>query len=153
MSKKMIYGSYTGDEDGIFDHEYESDLWDEFEEDMKRLFDKGTYIMHGYFMAWNGKQEGGKIIRSSLEFLDVLRMNDSRLEVYDEKGVFKIDQWHHDAPVYPNHYELKRLTKLGMEVALNDEYDSRRELIEALRDNPRYSKNMNYFRRSKKVKQ
>lgn len=109
-------------------------------ETMEALFDvdteaSETYMVYGYFMAWDGKKEGTKFITTKNIFrgviLDML-LEETGFESVDffadEEGRLVIEEYHHDSPVVPNHYVVCRLTKKGKK-ELDESTMSRRELV------------------------
>lgn len=109
-------------------------------ETMEALFDVDTeapetYMVYGYFMAWDGKQEGAKFITTKNMFrgviLDML-LDETDFESVDffadEEGRLVIEEYHHDSPTVPNHSVVCRLTKKGKK-HFDDSTMSRRELV------------------------
>lgn len=103
---------------------------------------KMSFLGTGYFMAWNGKQEGGIIVYNTSLWWVMIRMclfeteDGPRVFIRDD-GIIIIEETHHDSPVVPNHYEIRVVTKKGIQL-INEEEDelSRRELHQLLLNTP-----------------
>lgn len=81
--------------------------------EMARKID-GPCVLTGYFMAWNGKREGGRIFSSLENAIQNSIMDDSHpIFSITREGVLILDETHHDAPCSGNHYEIKLLSKKG----------------------------------------
>lgn len=107
---------------------YDSVIWEDFFEDLQHLFDRECFLITGTCGRWNGPQQGGKFIRSASELMSCLRHLDA-LKFYDEGGHLKIDGYHHDGK---DHYELRRLTPKGYELASRNYFVNDRRLHEAI---------------------
>ena len=92
--------------------------------------------MTGKVGRWNGTFDGGKFITnlnellSSIEYLDVVTFT-------DENGHFKIKGSHHDGS---DCFELKQLTKKGIELAEKYGFARDRQLHKTIMENNIYSK-------------
>ena len=80
---------------------------------LQKVIDGNYFIVKGTCGRWNGRQECGKFIRSVIELFDGLRHLDY-LKIYEKNGHFYIEGSHHDGS---DCYELKQLTKKGVEYA------------------------------------
>lgn len=114
------------------------DLSQELEETKGNM----TFLVTGYFMAWNGKQEGGMIIYHTtlcgvMSRICLCETEDSPKVFIRDDGIIIIEETHHDSPVVPNHYEIRVVTKKGIQL-INEEEDelSKRELHQLLLNTP-----------------
>lgn len=101
-----------------------------------------SFLGTGYFMAWNGKQEGGIIVYNTSLWEMITRMclfeteDGPRVFIRDD-GIIIIEETHHDSPVVPSHYEIRVITHKGKQL-INEEEDelSKRELHQLLLNTP-----------------
>ena len=110
--------------------------WYDFTHELKKIINNGYYLMTGKVGRWNGTFDGGKFITnlnellSSIEYLDVVTFT-------DENGHFKIKGSHHDGSDY---FELKQLTKKGIELAEKYGFARDRQLHKTIMENNLSSK-------------
>lgn len=109
--------------------------WTNFKYCLSRLFKDGYYLLTGYCGRWNGRQDGGKFIRSTNEFLSCISHLDG-LTITAKDGHLMIDGYHHEGS---DHYELKKLTKKGYEYANNNYFANERTLHNTIFNNNFYS--------------
>lgn len=110
--------------------------WDDFLEECSH--EKGSVLVTGYFMAWDGPREGGLIYKDLETAILRIIMDDShRIFSLTEDGVLVLDETHHDAPTQGNHYEFKVLTSDGQKYYENHIDDDRRTLHKALKEKGR----------------
>lgn len=110
--------------------------WNDFLEECSH--EKGSVLVTGYFMAWDGPREGGVVYKDLRTAVSSVIMDDSHpiFSITDE-GLLVLDETHHDAPSNGNHYEFRVLTQKGRqyyEKHFYDQYDNRRALCEALKE-------------------
>lgn len=110
----------------------------------KMLTEKNMCVMTGYFMAWDGKKEGGFVaVNLGNAVAKALLGGTEPIFKFDENGVFTVVETHHDAPVNGNVYKFRILTKKGK--AFYEENSSemgRRSLCETLFKSDEYSRNV-----------
>lgn len=101
-----------------------------------------TFLVTGYFMAWNGKQEGGIIVYNTtlwgvMNRICLYETEDSLRVFIRDDGIIIVEETHHDSPVVPNHYEIRVVTNKGLQL-INKKEDalSRRELHQLLLNTP-----------------
>ncbi len=101
-------------------------------------------LVTGYFMAWNGPREGGKVFKNLETAVSNIIMDGDSSPVFSitDDGVLVLDETHHDAPCSGNHYEFKILTATGEKYYEKHINDDRRTLCEALKLHKR-SRNVN----------
>lgn len=88
--------------------------WNNFLENIAEDQEDLRVLVTGTFMAWNGPQKGGKIFKTLKDAVSGMLLEDSTFNFYiDDKKNFCVDEWHHDSPVVPNHYEFKYITAKG----------------------------------------
>ena len=116
--------------------------------DLLREEEPNHCLVTGYFMAWDGKREGGNVYTDLATAVQEVILDDSRIKIsITDEGVLVLDETHHDAPVNGNHYEFRILNSRG-ESFLEDHKTGdfgygRRELCETLK-NDKYSRNVDY---------
>jgi len=96
--------------------------------------EKHHCLVTGYFMAWNGKKEGGKIYKDLASAVSDILLDDSHpvFSLTDE-GMLILNETHHDAPCSGNYYEFRILTDAGEKYYENHMNDDPRTLHEALK--------------------
>lgn len=115
--------------------------WDDFLEECSD--EKGYVLVTGYFMAWDGPREGGKVYADLRTAVRGIIMDDSHpIFSLTDDGVLVLDETHHDTPCKGNHYEFKVLTSNGKKYYEKHINDDRRTLHEALKEKDR-SRNVN----------
>ena len=133
--KKVLFDSnnYETEEEQI---DLECD-WENLLEQASKV--KGHCLVTGYFMAWCGKQEGGKIFPSLKDAIagSVMSGDSSPVFSIDKKGLLTLDETHHDAPVSGNYYEFRLLSAKGEKYYAAHSDDDRRTLHEALKEKQR----------------
>lgn len=109
-------------------------------------------------MAWNGKQEGSMIIYHTtlcgvMSRICLCETEDSPRVFIRDDGIIIIEETHHDSPVVPNHYEIRVVTKKGIQ-QINEEEDelSKRELHQLLLNTPGCLKSVVTKSKMKEVK-
>lgn len=100
--------------------------WIELKFYLDDLFENGTFIIKGTCGRWNGPAECGRFVNSTDELLGFLKHLDN-ICFYEKNGHFYIEGYHHDG--YDS-YELKKLTKKGIEYADNNFYAHDKKLHE-----------------------
>lgn len=113
----------------------EDTAWDSFICNMSELLTKNTYLLTGVCGRWNGPSACGKFIKSIGHLLDCIVHLD-RVRFYDENGHLKIWGYHHDGEDY---YELKRLTRKGIDFATRNCFAHNKKLHEIIMTNRAYS--------------
>lgn len=136
---------WTPSDDEVWKEIYEQTeiCWDDTKSDLKRFFNDGsTYILTGTAGLWNGRSRGGTVIRNfndlSKAWSDV-----DYVKIFDDKGMFNIHGIHHDGT---NCWEVKKLTKRGVEYLDRHEYDDPQTLHEKLWGKG-YSVNLHYAKK------
>ena len=102
--------------------------WQECKSCLERMFKDGYYLLKGTCGRWDGNYEGGKFIDTVDELLSCIDHLDS-ITIVDKDGHLMIDGSHHDGN---DHYELKKLTKKGYELANNNYFANNRTLHEKI---------------------
>ena len=100
--------------------------WIELKLYLDDLFENNTCIIKGICGRWNGPAECGRFVNSTDELLGFLNHLDN-VCFYEKNGHFYIDGYHHDGA---DRYELKKLTKRGLEYADSNYYAHDRKLHE-----------------------
>lgn len=98
--------------------------WQNIQTELEVLFKQDDYLLIGYFGSWKGRIAGGKFIRHFKELQKAI----SHLEyirIIDRNGHLLIEGSHHDGN---DCYELKRLTKKGIELASCYNFEDDRKL-------------------------
>ena len=138
-------------EEGIEESENEIDDYiyreNDYEfEDFRRYMDylmknKNQMLAKGSVGRWNGSYEGGKIINTFRELLDLFEDCDY-IKFEDENGHLYVTGSHQDGSIY---IEVKELTQKGEDYADRHEYDmSDRNLHEKLWNSSNYSRLFRY---------
>ena len=114
-------------------------------EDFRRYMEylmngKNQMLAKGSVGRWDGSYEGGKIINTFRELLDLLKDCDY-IKFEDENGHLYVTGSHHDGSIY---IEVKELTKKGEEYADNHWYDSDRDVHTKLFNSSNYSRLFRY---------
>ena len=96
-------------------------------------------LVTGYFMAWDGPKEGGKVFKNLETAVSGIIMDGDSNPVFSitDEGILVLDETHHDAPCSGNHYEFKILTAAGEKYYEKHINDDRRTLHEALKEKGR----------------
>ena len=103
--------------------------------------DKGKLLAVGTVGRWDGTFEGGKIINTFRELLDIFEDCDY-IKFEDENGHLYVTGSHHDGSIS---VEVKELTQKGEDYADRHEYDmSDRELHKKLWNSSNYSRLFRY---------
>lgn len=124
------------DDDEIYkflDAQHDDD-WQELEFELEKLFKHNYAIIVGTLGLWYGRVDGGKFINNVGEFIEMLKDN---TKIYDKDGHLFIETSHHDGT---NYYEMKLLTKKGVELAENNGFRHDRKLHQTIFNNNFYSK-------------
>ena len=107
--------------------------WEYFVEQCEHE-EKHHCLVTGYFMAWNGKQEGGKVYSNLSSAVSSILMDDSHpVFSLTDDGMLILNETHHDAPCSGNYYEFRILTDAGEKYYENHCNDDRKTLCEALK--------------------
>lgn len=117
--------------------------WEDTQYELKKFFNDGsTYILTGSAGLWNGRSRGGIIVKN-YNTLTRAWANVDSVKIFDEGGVFHIYGYHHDGT---NCWEVKKLTKRGVEYLNRHEYDDPQTLHEKLWGKG-YSVNLHYAKK------
>ena len=147
MSREFedVYG-YTPDEaelDAFIDEENVMHLdvercnveYYEKEHDVK------TYVILADLGLWNGRAEGGKIIKGLWNAIS--KCFEDYNHIYEYRRRLCVDAIHHDGT---NHFQIKELTPKGLEYVENHPYMSDRELHQRLFNDSHYSHEVDMFK-------
>ena len=87
--------------------------WNDLKYDLTKAMKDKHYLLTGTFGSWQGDKEGGNFVSS---FSDLIRNIEhlDYLKIYEQNGHLYIVGHHHDGS---DRYELKQLTKKGLEYA------------------------------------
>ena len=114
--------------------------WDDVSSELKSFFDDGdTFVLTGTAGTWRGRMAGGAIIHNYNE-LSKAWANRDYVVIKDTNGKFSIDATHHDGTDY---WEVRKLTKRGLDYLNKHEYDDPEELHSKLASKG-YSVNLHY---------
>ena len=102
---------------------------------LSRVIDGNYCLIKGTCGRWTGKQECGRFIQSVDELISGLQHLDN-IRFYEVNGHFYIEGSHHDGSDY---YELKLLTKKGVEYADKNYFAHDRQLHTTIFKNNFYS--------------
>ena len=102
---------------------------------LKRMFKDGHYLLTGYCGRWDGRYDGGKFIDSYEQLMRCIEHLDG-LTIIDKNGHLFIDGYHHDGN---DHYELKKLTRKGYELANRNYFENSRKLHNTIMSNNFFS--------------
>lgn len=130
------------DSNDYLDSETEIEEMADWDNLMYDLENTGPVVLTGYFMAWDGKKEGGIISPSAAAAIQKAMLDNSHIIISITNGVLTMDETHHDAPISGNHYTIRKLTKKGLKW-LDAHYNlSRREQCETVYNSDIYSENI-----------
>ena len=93
--------------------------WELAEEELKRFFSNGHYILVGTIGRWDGYYDDGFLFDSFDEMLRKATKDCDYIKLYDENGHFYITCSHHDGSC---HYEIKEVTDAGFQYYENWSY-------------------------------
>lgn len=124
----------------------DSDAWDMVKKDLtEHCTNQRSYLLvRGTAGTWRGNLPGGKVVNT---FDDVLNgmSSDCDIEIQqDSTGELTIIGRHHDGT---NHYNVRFLTKKGIEWYERHEWSSDREIVEHLWETKCYTKRFRYLRK------
>lgn len=87
--------------------------WNDLKYDLTKAMKDKHYLLTGTFGSWQGDKDGGNFVSS---FSDLIRNIEhlDYLKIYEQNGHLYIIGHHHDGS---DRYELKQLTKKGLEYA------------------------------------
>ncbi len=126
VPEQMVYNEMD-DQDNL--------AWQDFYDKMYRLLSGDIYLLKGTNGRWYGPAECGQFIHNPQELLHRISHLD-RVRFYDEDGHLKIWGYHHDGE---DNYELKRLTRKGVDFAMRNCFAHDRKLHEIIMKNRVYS--------------
>lgn len=109
--------------------------WSDLKYSLERMFKNGHYLLTGTCGRWNGNYDGGKFIETVSDLLTCIQHLDY-ITFTDRDGHLLIDGYHHDGR---DHYELKKLTNKGYELASNNYFANDRQLHNTIMNNNFYS--------------
>ena len=92
--------------------------WEDLKIALMTAFEKDCYLMTGTCGRWDGTYDGGNFIRNFGDFLNGISHLDY-LKVTDRNGHLIVEGYHHDGS---DRYELKKLTRKGVELAESNYY-------------------------------
>ena len=101
-----------------------------------------TYVILADLGLWNGRAEGGKIIKGLWNAIS--KCFEDYNHVYEYRRRLCVDAIHHDGT---NHFQIKELTPVGMDYMENHPYMSDRELHERLFKDSHYSHEVTMFKK------
>ena len=100
-----------------------------------------TYVILADLGLWNGRAEGGKIVKGLWNAIS--KCFEDYNHVYEYRRRLCVDAIHHDGT---NHFQIKELTPKGLEYVENHPYMSDRELHERLFKDSHYSHEVTLFK-------
>ena len=100
-----------------------------------------TYVILADLGLWNGRAEGGKIIKGLWNAIS--KCFEDYNHIYEYRRRLCVDAIHHDGT---NHFQIKELTPKGLEYVENHPYMSDRELHERLFNDSHYSHEVTLFK-------
>ena len=100
-----------------------------------------TYVILADLGLWNGRAEGGKIIKGLWNAIS--KCFEDYNHIYEYRRRLCVDAIHHDGT---NHFQIKELTPKGLEYVENHPYMSDRELHERLFKDSHYSHEVTLFK-------
>lgn len=101
-----------------------------------------TYIILADLGLWDGRAEGGKIIKGLWNAIS--KCFEDYNHIYEYRRRLCIDAIHHDGT---NHFQIKELTPVGMDYMENHPYISDRELHQRLFKDSHYSHEVTMFKK------
>ena len=117
--------------------------WEDESYELKKFFnDDETYILTGFAGCWDGRHAGGYVFKGFNQLSRAWQNVDS-FKIYDDNGKFCINGYHHDGT---NCWEVKKLTKKGLDYYNRHEYDNPQTLHEKLWEKG-YSVNLHYAKK------
>jgi len=123
----------------------DNDAWDMIKEDLSEYCDtKRSYlIVHGTSGTWRGNLPGGKVVNTFDEALESMSGCDIEIQE-DSTGELTLIGSHHDGT---NYYNVRFLTKKGIDWYEHHNWTSDREAIEHLWNTRCYTKRFGYLKR------
>ena len=100
-----------------------------------------TYVVLADLGLWNGRAEGGKIIKGLWNAIS--KCFEDYNHIYEYRRRLCVDAIHHDGT---NHFQIKELTPKGLEYMENHPYMSDRELHQRLFNDSHYSHEVDMFK-------
>lgn len=100
-----------------------------------------TYVILADLGLWNGRAEGGKIIRGLWNAIS--KCFEDYNHIYEYRRRLCVDAVHHDGT---NHFQIKELTPVGLDYVENHPYMSDRELHQRLFNDSHYSHEVDMFK-------
>lgn len=129
-------GKEISDDDVFQEMSFEDEVnWDDFKYEFEKLLAKNYWLVRGTLGLWNGPAAAGKIVSSLSELSEAWRDCDY-IEFTDEDGHLYLTCSHHDGT---NHFEIKKLTNMGVEYMDNHRYDTDREVHDKIMRSNFYS--------------
>ena len=104
--------------------------------------DVKTYVILADLGLWNGRAEGGKIIKGLWNAIS--KCFEDYNHIYEYRRRLCVDAIHHDGT---NHFQIKELTPKGLEYVENHPYMSDRELHHRLFKDSHYSHEVTMFKK------
>ena len=101
-----------------------------------------TYIILADLGLWDGRAEGGKIIKGLWNAIS--KCFEDYNHIYEYRRRLCVDAIHHDGT---NHFQIKELTPKGMDYMENHPYMSDRELHQRLFKDSHYSHEVTMFKK------
>lgn len=100
-----------------------------------------TYVILADLGLWNGRAEGGKIIKGLWNAIS--KCFEDYNHIYEYRLRLCVDAVHHDGT---NHFQIKELTPVGLTYIENHPYMSDRELHQRLFNDSHYSHEVDMFK-------
>ena len=101
-----------------------------------------TYVVLADLGLWNGRAEGGKIIKGLWNAIS--KCFEDYNHIYEYRRRLYVDAIHHDGT---NHFQIKELTPVGIDYMENHPYMSDRELHQRLFKDSHYSHEVTIFKK------
>ena len=127
VPEKMIYDEMSFMQS--LDYQY-------FQDKLNELIAKNTCIIMGTCGRWSGRVSCGRFIENFNEFIAFVEHLDE-IKIVDKGGRLIISGYHHDGH---DEYELKVLTKKGLECAKRNAFEHSKTFHERIMNNSTYSK-------------
>ena len=107
-----------------------------FQDKLSELINKNPCIITGTCGRWNGRVSCGRFIEDYDDFVEFVQHLDD-IKIVDKGGRLIISGYHHDGR---DEYELKVLTKKGLECAKRNAFEHSKAFHEKIMNNSTYSK-------------
>lgn len=107
----------------------------------EKQYGQKTYIILADLGLWDGRAEGGKIIKGLWNAIS--KCFEDYNHIYEYRRRLCVDAIHHDGT---NHFQIKELTPKGLDYVENHQYMSDRELHQCLFKDSHYSNEVKLFK-------